>query len=1560
MKRSYPCFNFASILSALIAIIGSVTPLRAQTPESDELFDKGMTLFEQGKYKDAIENFRQVWELDSINVPDYMPNYESGKDWMAYAYLKLGNKAMAKEMNPIAYDMMPVDRRKLGIINDYFQQYHDDLMNQMPVLAELHISSAVDEAEKQFGKESIIYLQSLVGLTTFYYERQNEKKLNECVNRLERVIDDMPVKNKYLSAYRHLMKGWTYFYRGKYSEALAEARKSREEFKGFETKTFYELGKLSNLFGAIVYYGDPSAFDSPEAALAELKEVIDGNINAYFSLPPSKWIDGSDLMAYSLDALVYYPNVNCDEYDEKIAKYIENLRGANREKYPFIDNSISYALHCRALINNIKANITGKGFEKVWELAEEAISLAEESTLIEKKNCLELMMVGANALISLQRYQEAEKIMDEVLALAADKSNGQEYYLIDAVNGKSLIEQRTGRMDHAIETMRKHLPEIRGLKNKYPSEVANFLLNYADALSLDGRNLKEYGSVLKEVVTCFEKLDMPEMQGGYMQALLKLALMSGVSAEESESLLKRAGELIEKLKTNPLITSENIISQEATLLNVRALAARASGNYNLALEYNDASIDLMKRIDVADRGDLLDTRMRILKDMNKFEEAHKVGENLLSLTRRIYGPEDVNTIHIMSDMIDIYSGNLMWDKAEEMVSEIEKVLETAWMSLSPEFLTQTLILMGTYYTGLRNYDKALQILEKAKSFMARKNVDPSWEIPLITAYLTAKSKTEKSDEVFDECKALAKGIDKKGYNAYQKFHLRTSLALVAKELGELGYASEWFDKAYGEYSPQEGDDIMYYTNTLVSYNDLLTQLGRQQEAMAIGLKYFELLKKFNTDLGILSRLKEFIANTIDSASSGDADAAFANMVDMHKELVRDYGETSDMAQNLLKSIIEAYPNMGYSEQEAFQAGLPTVQKLREESKIGLPSFLILMLECSQFADDAEDSERLIEDVNKIPENQLTPIEKVRILSIKGNLALKKADTENSLQFHREAFEKARGYVLDNFLSMSAEERESFWNNSHQFFRTQIPQAAGVAIGMGGVGYEPLVYETALFTNSLLLSSDATIDDAVASSKDKKVKKAYQEYSVYKQQLADAEKNYAQKVNTASTGEYEKRIDDLRTAMRKSERNLLGLLSDKLGRYNSHLAISPEDVRKSLGDKDVAIEFLEFPAAGNASLNQYVAALIRGNEEVKLIPLFATAPDDPKWLECYDSDELFNVLWKPLEPHLQGVKDIWFAPQGKLSVTAIESLPGLETLNLGNPFVMHRLTSTRQLALNKMNDEKRNNKNAEYVAYGGINYGASDMQMSEADKERRKSQKRGTRSVVNLRDVFGEKGREVAQGIEELPGTEKEAEYLVNLIKTEHKGKPTLLTGAKATEGSFKDYSGRTPLLMHIGTHGFYSDDINTSNLISPEEMAMQHSGLLLAGAEKGLYEPESLPFDAEDGILTASEISQLDLSGSELIVMSACETGLGKVSADGVFGLQRGFKKAGANALMMSLWKVDDEATSRLMEAFYDGWLREGLSKSEALIKAKEAVKSDKRWESPKYWAAFILLDALD
>jgi CHAT domain-containing protein len=145
-----------------------------------------------------------------------------------------------------------------------------------------------------------------------------------------------------------------------------------------------------------------------------------------------------------------------------------------------------------------------------------------------------------------------------------------------------------------------------------------------------------------------------------------------------------------------------------------------------------------------------------------------------------------------------------------------------------------------------------------------------------------------------------------------------------------------------------------------------------------------------------------------------------------------------------------------------------------------------------------------------------------------------------------------------------------------------------------------------------------------------------------------------------------------------------------------------------------------------------------------------------------------------------------------------------------------------------------------------------------------------------------------------------------------------------------------------------------------EDVALTHSFLVMAGGNR-VISRNSVSDKNNDGILTSKEISQLDLKGLDLVVLSACESALGDINNGGIYGLQRGFKKGGANTIVMSLGKVDDEATRILMVEFYRNFMN-GKTKRQSLNEAQQYLRKidNGKYDDPKYWASFIMLDGLN
>lgn len=499
-------------------------------------------------------------------------------------------------------------------------------------------------------------------------------------------------------------------------------------------------------------------------------------------------------------------------------------------------------------------------------------------------------------------------------------------------------------------------------------------------------------------------------------------------------------------------------------------------------------------------------------------------------------------------------------------------------------------------------------------------------------------------------------------------------------------------------------------------------------------------------------------------------------------------------------------------------------------------------------------------------------------------------------------------ILSGYRWMTTEERDNL-TRTHRGNLDNMPHYA--AITPEDSRYAELGYNALLFTKGLLLNSSVELSRLLQEEGDNSTlnllnqwRKRNQEYQVAMQK-----------------GDYIK-AKSLKIQADVIERQLIDT-SKTYGDYTEGLTVDYKEVQNGLNEGDIAIEFFSYQ--NDAKSRMYGAIMLTKKDTPKYIPIGLDSKWGPYIENCYSNENLFNSMFKDLKPYFptKDMGNIYFAPDGLIYTIAIENLPGAESYNF------RRLSSTREIAL----CGKDSNQISDMAIIGGVKYGIGKL--SEYYKE----------------DASG--NRESLDFLSYLPGTKIEAERIENILSP--KMNVSKFIADKATESNFKSFSGKGIGLLHIATHGFFNQPLNVNNQAAHETEAMNSSGLYFAGAQNTLWgEPERNM--KEDGILSAQEISSLDLRGLRLAVLSACETGKGSVGPDGVFGLQRGFKQAGAEGLMMSLWKVDDKATQILMEEFYKN-LTSGSDQYSALQDAQNVVRKD--YPDPKYWAAFILIDAI-
>ena len=336
----------------------------------------------------------------------------------------------------------------------------------------------------------------------------------------------------------------------------------------------------------------------------------------------------------------------------------------------------------------------------------------------------------------------------------------------------------------------------------------------------------------------------------------------------------------------------------------------------------------------------------------------------------------------------------------------------------------------------------------------------------------------------------------------------------------------------------------------------------------------------------------------------------------------------------------------------------------------------------------------------------------------------------------------------------------------------------------------------------------------------------------------------------------------------------------------------------------------------------------------------------------NSINVYNQIWKKLEPYMDGISTIYYSPIGLLSYINNDILCDSSGCYMNEKYRMIRVSSTNNI----LNLKLKNDNYKSSILYGGIEYNETkDNMIKESDPYMSYSgQIIDSTSIMQLQNVRGKWGN--------INATNKEVENISEMLK-ENNIDVRIMKGVKANEESFKSLSNNSPDIIHLATHGFVittndkyikNSAVSKMTPYSVKEGYMLLSGVLMSGANNAWSGNFDL-YNVEDGILTSDEISRLDLSKTKLVVLSACETAKGIIdTVDGVIGLQHAFKRAGVGSIVMSLWKVPDVSTAMLMKYFYS-FLLNGIERHEALKLAMKEIR--KIYKDPYYWAGFIVLD---
>ncbi len=547
------------------------------------------------------------------------------------------------------------------------------------------------------------------------------------------------------------------------------------------------------------------------------------------------------------------------------------------------------------------------------------------------------------------------------------------------------------------------------------------------------------------------------------------------------------------------------------------------------------------------------------------------------------------------------------------------------------------------------------------------------------------------------------------------------------------------------------------------------------------------------------------------------------------------------------------------------------------------------------------------------------------------------------QQFRATFSNYQEQITRYFPGLSESEKTKFYYGSlrpaFEIFCSFAQQYYAQQPGLTGE-----LYDLQLRTKGIVFYATQRVRQAIHRSNDTNLLREYERWLELKEQVA----------SRYSKGD-DGKLDSLEAATNALEKELTKRSVD----FSTNLSPTPttwKQIQEKLNADEAAMEIIRFreysPDSGGFFTGKVNYAALVITKTAKQ-PQWVFIPNGGNLIEKRNLNYYRNtirfgikdtlsypVYWAAVQAALKNIKRVFVSPDGAYHQINLNTLLNPSSKKyLFEEIEIENLTNTKDL----VTSATAKPGNSQFMLVGYPQFTGAKKSSTEVPTEK---VNRGTRAGI-LR-VF--RGGEITP----LPGTQVEVSEIEQLLKKNQVG-VTPRTGTEAHEAAIK--SAQAPKVLHVATHGFFLDDPDFGDAESAKkyiENPLLRCGLILAGAEDFINLGQNSAEPTQDGILTAQEVMNLNLSGTELVTLSACETGLGSIqNGEGVYGLKRAFAIAGAEKVVMSLWNVDDEATQQLMTYFYEYWLA-GASKETAFRKAQQELQ--KKFPAPFYWGAFVMI----
>ena len=934
-------------------------------------------------------------------------------------------------------------------------------------------------------------------------------------------------------------------------------------------------------------------------------------------------------------------------------------------------------------------------------------------------------------------------------------------------------------------------------------------------------------------------------------------------------------------------------------------------------------------------GELYEKTDRFDLAIDVLSKAKQVAEEKYGLSSTQYGTS-------LERLAGVYIQKGAYDQAEKLLEASVEIIKKEERRKSVSYVT-SIKSLGELYLINGKYKESQALIEESVK-LSKKLSDEAVDVPelgsmeeMVNLYITT-GQFDDAEKMLT--RSLKQKEEKFGARHYQLISPYSQFAELYLIKGDFIKAESNANKARDIALETRSDTSLKYIDALSLLGNIHKEMGREDDALA------------NYEKALAGNRKIFGDNHINVANS------LIEVADLELSMKKNPSEilpNIKEAQNIYKSKLgENHPD--YARSLEFEA-VTFIQQERLDEAIGLlvvaqgiygEKFGNKSLEYNNnqvFLGDLYYFKKDYKEARDKYESALTVFKSVfskyhpSYVGAEGKLArtyYANKEYSKSMEVLDNTTEKYLEYIETYFPSLSDKEKNLYWASIKGDF--ELYNSLAISYGSDKPKVLGKMYNNKLATKAILLNSSIKVRQNIMNSGDLELIYMYERWVGKKELLTRsiAMSNEEVQQKGINREQLQRDINILEKSLSSSSE---AFAENKTELYNW------QDVKKHLGENEYAMKIVRFNYFDTDFTDSVIyAALVVGPKTTKapdLVILDNGTLLEGKYFKRFRNSIKYKIedlktyehYWAKFDKIFNSGSTVFVSADGIFNQVNFETIKDRNGTYLIDKYNLVYVSNTKDIVIYR--DKVEEEGKPEYLVSTAMLIGNPSFSSGNST---------GKLNKANTVSSF-----------DPLPGAEKEVNLLGDILDANKWSKESYI-GAEATETRVKNM--KSPRVFHVATHGFFVKDseVEQTDLGANKvvDNPLLKSGLLFTGAAELLTDNNVYNFNKKDGILTAYEAMNLNLDHTELVVLSACETGLGEVkSGEGVYGLQRSFLVAGAQNVIMTLFKVDDLVTQELITSFYTEWLATG-NKRAAFLKAKKQVKD--KYEEPIYWGSFVMI----